>query len=222
MIQWRQRAAAARVLPGLFGILCGWAVVLSLAVLAGGVLLLRTEPDCRPFLERALTMLQSADSLPTRLILAGSAGLVLTWLAANLTLALMLLLPAYHQLRRCTAGLCYRVLQVGLLLFVAGQILLHSRGNQVDSTPWIWPTGFLLVLVGRAAGWLKDFGLALTVVVCAGAAVIDWSVLPGLVNWSTVRIDPSLTTTAWLCWVALVNLSLAVHAGLRFLYWQPR
>jgi hypothetical protein len=222
MLQWRQRAAAARVVPGLFWILCGWAVVLNLAVIAGGVLLLRTTPDFRPLLERALTALRTADTLPARLCLVSSAAFALAWFTANLNLVLMLLVPTRYPVIRRTAGLCSRALQVGVLLFVAGQVSLVTVRNLVDFAAWTWPGCFLVVLLARAVGWLKDFGLTLTVVVCAVAGVIDWPAVPMLVNWQTAAINPFHAITAWLCWAGLVNLSVAVHTGLRFLYWQPR
>lgn len=95
---------------------------------------------------------------------------------------------AFHSenrtLQRSLHSQLYRAIQVGVLLLAAGTILGGVWANYSWGRFWGWDPkevwaliallGYLALLHGRFAGWLKDFGLAVGSVVAFLGVLMAW------------------------------------------------
>lgn len=82
----------------------------------------------------------------------------------------------YHQM--------YRTIQIGILLLAAGTILGGVWANYSWGRFWGWDPkevwaliallGYLAVLHGRYAGWLKDFGVAVGAIIAFLGVLMAW------------------------------------------------
>lgn len=78
----------------------------------------------------------------------------------------------------------YRSIQIGVVLLAAGTILGGIWADYSWGRFWGWDPketwaliallGYIAILHGRLAGWLKDFGLAVTSVLCFSLVIMAW------------------------------------------------
>lgn len=102
----------------------------------------------------------------------------------HLILGNYLFAPQAKERIRSLSQLNYRVLQVGVLLLTTGIILGGVWAHYSWGRFWGWDpkeTWALIALLcyvvplhGRLAGWLGDFGLSVTSVVCFNAVLMAW------------------------------------------------
>jgi len=89
----------------------------------------------------------------------------------HFNLGLFLFAPHQKDLIEDSTRFLYRIIQVGLILLIAGTILGGVWANESWGRFWGWDPketwalisilGYLVIVHGRFAGWLKDFGLAI-------------------------------------------------------------
>ena len=77
------------------------------------------------------------------------------------------------------------------------------------------------LLYAQRAGWIQPFGLVLGLVICCTTIVTLWHAADLLGEWDR-RSATDLDGNVWMCWAVLVNLSLAVHAALRYYFGKQR
>jgi cytochrome c-type biogenesis protein CcsB len=107
-------------------------------------------------------------------ILFGDAALTLAAAVAHLIIFATILFPQRADVRKTALRLMYRVIQVGVLCLAAGIIFGAIWANASWGRYWGWDpketwalitlVGFLVVVHGRQAGWLRERGMVLVTV----------------------------------------------------------
>ncbi len=92
--------------------------------------------------------------------------------------------PEDRERQRTLHGQLYKSVQIGVMLLAAGTILGGVWANYSWGRFWGWDPkevwaliallGYLAVLHGRYAGWLRDFGLAAGVVIAYMGVLMAW------------------------------------------------
>ncbi len=108
-------------------------------------------------------------------ILFGDSALTLAAAVAHFIMFAMIVAPRRANIRRTALTLMYRSIQVGVLCLAAGIIFGAIWANASWGRYWGWDPketwalitliGFLVVLHGRQAGWLRERGQVLLTVV---------------------------------------------------------
>jgi ABC-type transport system involved in cytochrome c biogenesis permease subunit len=159
-------------------------------------------------------------------IVSSYAAFALAWGLGNLNLGLMLLAPGRTDLVRTLSGFCYRAIQVGVVLLAAGTLLGGFWAAESWGRFWGWDPKevwalialvcYLIPLHARYAGWVKDFGLAFCSVVCFASVVMAWYGVNFVLGVGLHSYGFGGGNDLWVYWCGLVNLSMAVHAALRY------
>jgi len=107
-------------------------------------------------------------------ILFGDAALTLAAAVAHVIMFATILAPQKADLRRTAIRLMYRAIQVGVLCLAAGIIFGAIWANASWGRYWGWDpketwalitlVGFLVVVHGKQAGWLRERGMVLVTV----------------------------------------------------------
>jgi len=158
------------------------------------------------------------------------AALALAWSVAALTLGRLVLAPPGGERLRELAALCTRSIGIGLTLLAAGAVFGAFRTTELGRSwsGWDGPAlgaffalpGCAFLLYARRVGWLQPFGLILGSVLGFTLMGMIWHVL----SRGALDRHPTfdLKADAWLYAVCLVNLSLIVHAALRYYFGKQR
>jgi ABC-type transport system involved in cytochrome c biogenesis permease subunit len=164
-------------------------------------------------------------------IVSSYAPLALAWGLGNLNLALILGAPRRRDLIQALSQLCYRCIQVGVLLLFLGTMLGGFWAAESWGRFWGWDPKevwaliaflcYVIPLHARYVGWLKDFGLAVCSVVCFSSVVMAWYGVnfvlgAGLHSYGFGSGDNTLVYLA-----GLLNISLVVHGAMRYLGAAP-
>jgi cytochrome c-type biogenesis protein CcsB len=107
-------------------------------------------------------------------ILFGDAALTLAAAVAHVIMFATILFPQRADMRRTALRLMYRAIQVGVLCLAAGVIFGAIWANASWGRYWGWDpketwalitlVGFLVVVHGKQAGWLRERGMVLVTV----------------------------------------------------------
>jgi ABC-type transport system involved in cytochrome c biogenesis permease subunit len=103
---------------------------------------------------------------------------------ANFTVGLYLFRPERTQPQQTLQLFIYRSIQIGVVLLAAGTILGGVWANQSWGRFWGWDPkevwaliallGYLALLHGRFAGWVKGFGLTIGAIVAYLLILMAW------------------------------------------------
>jgi len=117
-------------------------------------------------------------------IVASYAGGTLAWGLANVTLAWMVFGKPDSSSLKTLSQFTYRAMQIAVLLLAAGTFLGGWWAAYSWGRFWGWDpkeTWALISLVcyviplhARYIGWVKDFGLAVSAVICYAAILMCW------------------------------------------------
>lgn len=157
-------------------------------------------------------------------IVCGYGAGALAWGLGNLSLAILafgrdgrLTLPALGKLT-------YRTMQGAVLLLAAGTFLGGWWAAESWGRFWGWDpkeVGALIALVcyvvplhARYVGWVKDFGLAVSAVLCFGAIVLSWYVVNFVLAAGLHSYGFGLGGGRWVLWAALLNIEWVAIAAL--------
>jgi ABC-type transport system involved in cytochrome c biogenesis permease subunit len=164
-------------------------------------------------------------------IVSSYAAFALAWGLGNLNLGLIVLAPGRRDLIKALSGFCYRAIQIGVVLLAAGTLLGGFWAAQSWGRFWGWDPKevwaliallcYVIPLHARYLGWVKDFGLALCAVVCFASVVMAWYGVNFVLGAGLHSYGFGGGNDAWVYWGGLLNVSLAVHAALRYLN-RPR
>jgi ABC-type transport system involved in cytochrome c biogenesis permease subunit len=159
-------------------------------------------------------------------IVSSYAAFALAWGLGNLNLGLMLCAPGRTDLVRTLSGFCYRAIQVGVVLLAAGTLLGGFWAAESWGRFWGWDPKevwalialvcYLIPLHARYVGWVKDFGLAFCSVVCFASVVMAWYGVNFVLGVGLHSYGFGGGNDLWVYWAGLLNLSVAVHAALRY------
>lgn len=164
-------------------------------------------------------------------IVSSYAAFALAWGIGNINLGLMLFAPHRHDLIKDLSRLCYKAIQIGVVLIAAGTLLGGFWAAESWGRFWGWDPKevwaliallcYVIPLHARFVGWVKDFGLAACSVVCFASVVMAWYGVNYVLGAGLHSYGFGGGNDIWVYWGGLINISLVVHAGLRYHYWQP-
>ncbi len=117
-------------------------------------------------------------------IVASYAGGALAWMLGNISLGMMTFGNPKREVLKTLTQYNYRALQIAVLLLAAGTFLGGWWAAKSWGRFWGWDpkeVGALIALVcyviplhARFIGWVKDFGLAVSSVVCFSTIMMSW------------------------------------------------
>jgi ABC-type transport system involved in cytochrome c biogenesis permease subunit len=161
-------------------------------------------------------------------IVASYAAFALAWGLGNLNLGLILFAPGRQDLIKTLSLFCYRAIQIGVILLFLGTMLGGFWAAESWGRFWGWDPKevwaliaflcYIIPLHARYVGWVKDFGLAVSSVVCFAAIVMAWYgvnfvLAAGLHSYGFGGGD-----NLWVTWAAMVNVDLVLCGALSFMY----
>src|SRR5262245_44793615 len=162
-------------------------------------------------------------------IVSSYAAFALAWGLGNLNLGLMLFAPHRRDTIKAMSQLCYRAIQIGVVLLAAGTLLGGFWAAESWGRFWGWDPKevwaliallcYVIPLHARYVGWVKDFGLAACSVVCFASVVMAWYGVNFVLGAGLHSYGFGGGNDAWVYWGGLINISLVVHAALRYHYW---
>lgn len=160
-------------------------------------------------------------------IVSSYAAFALAWGLGNFNLALILYAPRRRDLIAALSGFAYRAIQVGVLLLFSGTMLGGFWAAESWGRFWGWDPKevwalvallcYLIPLHARYAGWLGDFGLAVCSVVCFASVVMAWYGVNFVLGAGLHSYGFGSGDHAWIYLAGMSNISLVVHAALRYL-----
>ncbi len=160
-------------------------------------------------------------------IVSSYAPFALAWGLGNVNLALILYAPGRRELIATLSHFCYRCLQVGVLLLFLGTMLGGFWAAESWGRFWAWDPKevwalvallcYLVPLHARYVGWVGDFGLAVCSVVCFASVVMAWYGVNFVLGTGLHSYGFGSGDHTGVYLVGLLNLSLVVHASLRYL-----
>ena len=163
-------------------------------------------------------------------IVSSYAAFALAWGLGNLNLALMLFSPNRRDLVKTLSSFCYRAIQIGVVLLAAGTLLGGFWAAESWGRFWGWDPKevwaliallcYVIPLHARHVGWVKDFGLAACSVVCFASVVMAWYGVNFVLGAGLHSYGFGGGNDVWVYWGGLVNITLVVHAGLRYLSYR--
>jgi len=164
-------------------------------------------------------------------IVSSYAAFALAWGLGNLNLGLMVFAPRRTDLVKTLSQFCYRAIQIGVVLLAAGTLLGGFWAAESWGRFWGWDPKevwaliallcYVIPLHARYVGWVKDFGLAACSVICFASVVMAWYGVNFVLGAGLHSYGFGGGNDAWVYWGALINISLVVHAALRYVYRQP-
>jgi ABC-type transport system involved in cytochrome c biogenesis permease subunit len=160
-------------------------------------------------------------------IVSSYAAFALAWGLGNFNLALILYAPRRRDLIEALSGFCYRAIQVGVLLLFLGTMLGGFWAAESWGRFWGWDPKevwalvallcYLIPLHARYTGWVRDFGLAVCSVVCFASVVTAWYGVNFVLGAGLHSYGFGNGDNAWLYLAGMSNISLVLHAALRYL-----
>jgi ABC-type transport system involved in cytochrome c biogenesis permease subunit len=161
-------------------------------------------------------------------IVSSYAAFALAWGLGNINLGLILFAPGRADLVKTLSRFCYRAIQIGVILLAAGTLLGGFWAAESWGRFWGWDPKevwaliallcYVIPLHARHVGWVKDFGLAACSVVCFASVVMAWYGVNFVLGAGLHSYGFGGGNDAWVYWGGLINISLVVHAGLRYLH----
>lgn len=156
-------------------------------------------------------------------IVSSYAGGTLAWGLGNLTLALMIFGNPRRETIKTLTHYTYRAMQIAVLLLAAGTFLGGWWAAKSWGRFWGWDAkevGALIALVVyviplhmRFIGWVKDFGLAVSAVVCYAAIMMAWYGVNFFWPAGLHAYAFGSGGNKWVFWACLLNLEAVFIAS---------
>jgi len=118
----------------------------------------------------------------------------------------------------------YRAMQIAVLLLAAGTFLGGWWAAESWGRFWGWDpkeVGALIALIcyviplhARYLGWVKDFGLAVSAVLCYASILLSWYVINFVIAAGLHSYGFGMGGGAWVLWAALLNVEWVLLATL--------
>src|SRR5262249_13386538 len=134
--------------------------------------------------------------------------------------------PERQDRIRLLSGLCYRAIQVGVLLLFLGTMLGGFWAAESWGRFWGWDPKevwaliallcYVIPLHARYAGWVGDFGLAACAVACFASVVMAWYGVNFVLGAGLHSYGFGSGDQRWVYLAGLLNLDLVVLAALRY------
>lgn len=160
-------------------------------------------------------------------IVASYAGGALAWGMGNLILAMHLRRTPPPEQTKSLSLFTYRAMQVALLLLAAGTFLGGWWAAESWGRFWGWDpkeTWALIALIAyaiplhaRYLGWVRDFGLAVSAVICFAAIVMSWYGVNFILGAGLHSYGFGGGGPWWVFWASLLNLEFVLVASILYL-----
>jgi ABC-type transport system involved in cytochrome c biogenesis permease subunit len=162
-------------------------------------------------------------------IVSSYAGGTLAWGLGNLTLILLVCGKGKPDYLHTLSQFTYRAMQITVLLLAAGTFLGGWWAAESWGRFWGWDpkeVGALVALVcyviplhARYVGWVKDFGLAVSAVLCYASILLSWYVVNFVVAAGLHSYGFGIGGGSWVLWASLVNIEWVLIAS--WVYLSP-
>jgi ABC-type transport system involved in cytochrome c biogenesis permease subunit len=190
------------------------AVVATLGLLMADQLSLTFDPAISPLQPVLRTKYWLMVHVLT--IVSSYAAGTLAWGLGNLSLGIIAFGTARKQTVKTLANFTYRAIQIAVLLLAFGTFLGGMWAAESWGRFWGWDPKEVWALIAlvcyviplhmRYVGWVKDFGLAISAVVCYGAIVMSWYLFSALGGGGLHSYALAGSGPGWVFLGGLVNL----------------
>jgi ABC-type transport system involved in cytochrome c biogenesis permease subunit len=160
-------------------------------------------------------------------IVSSYAAFALAWGLGNLNIGLILWAPGRKEQIKTLSHYSYKAIQIGVILLFTGTMLGGWWAAESWGRFWGWDPkevwaliaflAYIIPLHARYVGWVKDFGLAACSVICFAFVVGAWYGVNFIFGVGLHSYGFGAGNNWWLYWAGLINVSLVLHAGLRYL-----
>jgi ABC-type transport system involved in cytochrome c biogenesis permease subunit len=155
-------------------------------------------------------------------IVSSYAAGTLAWGLGNVSLALLAFGKGKRETLKMLSQFTYRGIQIAVLLLAAGTFLGGWWAAESWGRFWGWDSkevGALVALVcyviplhARYIGWVKDFGLAVSAVLCYSFIIFSWYVINFVVAAGLHSYGFGGGGGPWVAWAALINIEWVLIA----------
>jgi ABC-type transport system involved in cytochrome c biogenesis permease subunit len=159
-------------------------------------------------------------------IVSSYAGGSLAWGVGNISLGIMAFGQSRRDVVKTLAQFTYRAMQIAVLLLAFGTFLGGMWAAKSWGRFWGWDPKevwalialvcYVIPLHARYVGWVKDFGLAVSAVICYAAIVTSWYLFNALGGQGLHAYAMSGGGPIWVFWGAALNLEWVLLTS--FLY----
>jgi ABC-type transport system involved in cytochrome c biogenesis permease subunit len=161
-------------------------------------------------------------------IVCGYGAGTLAWGLGNISLAMLAFGKGTEENLKMLARFTYRAMQLTVLLLAAGTFLGGWWAAEAWGRFWGWDpkeVGALIALVcyviplhARYIGWVKEFGLAVSAVLCFAAILVSWYVVNFVLAAGLHSYGFGGGGGQWVLWAGLLNLEWVFLGSLW--YWR--
>lgn len=200
------------------------AVVSTLGFVLADQLPLNFSPNIKPI--SAVLRSQYWLIIHVLTIVSSYAALALAWGLGNINIGLIMFAPHRKDQIKTLSHFSYKAIQIGVVLLFLGTMLGGFWAAESWGRFWGWDPkevwaliAFLVYIIplhARYAGWVKDFGLAACSVICFSAVVMAWYGVNFILGAGLHSYGFGSGNNSWLYVAGLTNISLVVHAALRY------
>jgi ABC-type transport system involved in cytochrome c biogenesis permease subunit len=163
-------------------------------------------------------------------IVSSYAGGTLAWGLANVALFLIIFGKNKADTVKVLSTFTYRALQIAVLLLAAGTFLGGWWAAYSWGRFWGWDpkeTGALIALVCyviplhmRYIGWIRDFGLAVSAILCYAMILFSWYGINFVVPAGLHSYGVGNGGAGWVYWAGLINIEWVLAAT--WMYWNKQ
>jgi ABC-type transport system involved in cytochrome c biogenesis permease subunit len=157
-------------------------------------------------------------------IVAGYAGAALAWGLGNISLGLLAFGKGSRESLKRLAEFTNRAMQIAVLLLATGTLLGALWAAESWGRFWGWDpkeVGALVALVcyviplhARYVGWVREFGLAVSAVLCFASIIVSWYVINFLLAAGLHSYGFSAGGGVGVLWATVLNLEWLAVATL--------
>jgi ABC-type transport system involved in cytochrome c biogenesis permease subunit len=160
-------------------------------------------------------------------IVCGYGAGTLAWGLGNVSLAMLVFGKGSEENLKMLARFTYRAMQLAVLLLATGTFLGGWWAAEAWGRFWGWDpkeVGALFALVcyviplhARYIGWVSEFGLAVSAVLCFAAILVSWYVVNFVIAAGLHSYGFGGGGGQWVLWAGLLNLEWVFIASLLYL-----
>jgi ABC-type transport system involved in cytochrome c biogenesis permease subunit len=164
-------------------------------------------------------------------IVSSYAGGTLAWGLANVALALLAFGSPSRELVKTLSHYTYRAMQIAVLLLAAGTFLGGWWAAYSWGRFWGWDPKEVWALIAlvtyvvplhmRFVGWVKDFGLAVSAVLCYSAIVMCWYGVNFVLGAGLHSYGFGGGGPWWVFWAGMINVAWVLVASMLYIKHQP-
>ncbi|MCS6977088.1 MAG: cytochrome c biogenesis protein CcsA [Gemmatales bacterium] len=160
-------------------------------------------------------------------IVASYAGATLAWGLGNVSLGLLAFGRPQQDTLKTLATYTYRAMQIAVVLLALGTVLGAWWASEAWGRYWGWDpkeTGAVIALLGyviplhaRYAGWIREFGLAVSAVLCYAGIILSWYVINFVIAAGLHSYGFGGGGGWWVLWAGLLNIEWVLIASAIYL-----